>query len=86
VACSPQSWSAAAVFALLGAVLGLKVDGAASRLSFVQPSLPDFLGEIEIENLTVAAGAVDLLIHRRANSATVEIRRRSGAVEVITES
>jgi len=86
VACSPQAWSAAAVFSLLSAVLGLKIDGAASRLSFVRPALPDFLDEIEINNLKVGAGAVDLLIHRRAQSATIEIRRRSGDVEVITES
>ena len=86
VACSPQSWSAAAVYALLNAALGLKIDGAASRLSFVRPVLPDFFDEIELNNLKVGAGAVDLLIHRRAQSATIEIRRRSGDVEVITES
>jgi len=86
VACSPQAWSAAAVFSLLSAVLGLKIDGAASRLSFVRPALPDFLDEIEINNLKVGAGTVDLLIHRRAQSATIEILGRSGDVEVITES
>jgi glycogen debranching enzyme len=86
VACAPQAWSAAAVFSLLSAVLGLKIDGAASRLSFVRPILPDFLDEIEINNLKVGAGTVDLLIHRRAQSATIEILGRSGDVEVITES
>jgi len=86
VACAPQAWSAAAVFSLLSAVLGLKIDGAASRLSFVRPILPDFLDEIEINNLKVGTGTVDLLIHRRAQSATIEILGRSGDVEVITES
>jgi len=86
VACSPQAWSAAAVYALLSAALGLEIDGAASRLSFVRPVLPDFLDEIEINNLKVGAGTVDLLIHRRAQSATIEILGRSGDVEVITES
>jgi glycogen debranching enzyme len=86
VACAPQAWSAAAVFSLLSAVLGLKIDGAASRLSFVRPILPDFLDEIEINNLKVGAGTVDLLIHRRAQAATIEILGRSGDVEVITES
>ena len=66
--------------------VGLKIDGAASRLSFVRPILPDFLDEIEINNLKVGAGTVDLLIHRRAQSATIEILGRSGDVEVITES
>ena len=86
VACAPQAWSAAAVFSLLSAVLGLKIDGAASRLSFVRPILPDFLDEIEINNLKVGTGTVDLLIHRRAQSATIEILGRSGDIEVITES
>jgi len=86
VACSPQAWSAAAVFSLLSAALGLKIDGAASRLSFVRPTLPDFLDEIEINSLKIGAGTVDLLIHRRAQSATIEILGRSGDIEVITES
>jgi len=86
VACSPQAWAAAAVFSLLGSALGLKIDGAAKRLSFLRPALPDFLDEIEIDNLKVGEGAVDLLVHRRAHSATIEIVRRSAGVEVITES
>jgi len=86
VACSPQSWAAAAVFSLLSSALGLKIDGAAKRLSFLRPVLPDFLDEIEIHNLKVGDGAVDLLIHRHAQSATIEIAQRSGGVEVITES
>jgi glycogen debranching enzyme len=86
VACSPQSWAAAAVFSLLGSALGLKIDGAAKRLSFLRPVLPDFLDEIEIRNLKVGDGAVDLLIHRHAQSATIEIVQRNGGVEVITES
>jgi glycogen debranching enzyme len=86
VACSPQAWSAAAVFLLLSAALGLKVDAAATRLSFTRPTLPDFLDEIEIDDLRVGAGTVDLVIHRRAQAATIEIRRRRGDVEVITES
>lgn len=86
VACSPQAWSAAAVFSLLGTALGLRIDGSASRLSFVRPTLPDFLDEVEIENIKVGNGLVDLSIHRRAHSATIEIRRRVGDVEVVTES
>lgn len=86
VACSPQSWAAAAVFSLLGSVLGMTIDGAARRLSFLRPVLPDFLDEIEIRNLKAGGGAVDLRIHRHAQSATIEIVQRSGGVEVITES
>ncbi|MET0586498.1 MAG: amylo-alpha-1,6-glucosidase [Candidatus Binatia bacterium] len=86
VACSPQSWAAAAVFMLLQSILGIKIDAAASRLSFVRPVLPEFLAEIQIKNLKVGTGSVDLLIHRRARYATVEIERREGSVEVSTET
>jgi glycogen debranching enzyme len=86
VACSPQSWSAAAVFLLLQAVLGMKIDALTSRLSFVRPVLPEFLEEIQIRNLKVGNGSVDFLIHRRARYATVEIERREGHVEVLTET
>jgi glycogen debranching enzyme len=86
VACSPQSWAAASVFLLLQAILGMKIDAAASRLSFVRPVLPEFLEEIQIKNLKVGNGSVDLLIRRRARYATVEIERHEGLVEVFIES
>jgi glycogen debranching enzyme len=86
VACSPQSWSAASVFLLLQAILGMKIDAAASRLFFVRPVLPEFLDEIQIKNLKVGNGSVDLLIHHRARYATVEIERHEGLVEVFTET
>jgi len=86
VACSPQSWSAASVFLLLQAILGLKIDAAASRLSFVRPTMPPFLDGIQIKNLKVGSGSVDLFIQRRARFATIEVERREGPVEVFTET
>jgi glycogen debranching enzyme len=86
VACSPQAWAAASVFLLLQAILGMKIDAAHSRLSFVQPVMPEFLDEIQIDNLKVGAGSVDVLLHRRARYATVEILRREGRVDVFTET
>jgi glycogen debranching enzyme len=86
VACSPQSWSAASVFLLLQAILGMKIDAAASQLSFVRPILPEFLDEIQIKNLKVGTGTVDLLIHRHARYAAIEIERHEGAIEVFTET
>ena len=66
VACSPQSWSAAAVFLLVQAILGMKIEAAASRLSFIRPMLPEFLDRLEVKNLKVGEGAVDVMVHRRA--------------------
>ncbi len=86
VACSPQSWAAASVFLLLQAVLGMTIDGAASRVSFVRPILPEWLDEIQLKNLRVGHGSVDFLIQRRGGYATVKVQRREGEVEVFTES
>jgi hypothetical protein len=86
VACSPQSWAAASVFLLLQSILGMKIEAAASRLSFVRPVLPEFLDGIQIKNLKVGSGSVDLLIQRRARFATVEVQNREGPVEVLTET
>jgi glycogen debranching enzyme len=86
LACSPQAWSAASVYLLLQSVLGLQINAAASRLSFLRPVLPDFLDEIQIDNLKVGAGSVDLSIRRRAQHATVEIQRREGPVELRIET
>jgi glycogen debranching enzyme len=86
VACSPQSWSAASAFLLLQAILGMKIDGAAGRLFFVRPVLPQFLDEVLIRHLKVGDGSVDLLIQRRPRYATVEVEGRIGDVEVLTET
>jgi glycogen debranching enzyme len=86
VACSPQSWAAAAVFMLLQSVLGMKIEAAASRVVFARPMMPELLDYISIKNLQVKGGSVDLFIQRRARFATVEIERQVGAVEVFTVS
>jgi glycogen debranching enzyme len=86
VACSPQSWAAAAVFMLLQSVLGMKIEAAVSRVVFSRPIMPELLDYISIKNLQVKGGSVDLFIQRRARFATVEIERQVGTVEVSTVS
>src|SRR5262245_31459990 len=86
VACSPQSWAAASVFSLLQSILGMKIEAATSRLSFVPPVLRVFRDRIQIKNLKVGRGSVDLFVQRRARFATVEVQSRQGPVEVLTET
>ena len=64
----------------------MKIEAAASRVSFVRPLLPQFLDSVWIKNLRVKNAYVDLLVQRRARYATVEIERREGQVEVFTEN
>jgi glycogen debranching enzyme len=84
VACAPQAWSAAAVFMLLQACLGLELRGPAAQVSFSHSVLPEFLQEVQIKNLKVGGGAVDLLLTRHAQDVSISIDRRQGNVEIVT--
>lgn len=83
LACSPQAWAAAAVFLLLQASLGLSVEGAASRVVFSYPTLPEFLPSVEIRDLRVGNGSVDLIIERHDGDVAVRVLRREGDVGIV---
>jgi glycogen debranching enzyme len=83
VACAPQSWSAATVFLLLQASLGLDIDAPERRIRFLYPLLPDFLKEVHIHNLRVGDSVVDLLFLRHDQDVGINVLRREGPVEII---
>jgi len=83
VACNPQAWSSAAVFLLLQACLGLRIDAARSHLCFENPHLPDNIREMEIKNLKLPTGSVDISLARHEEDVAVHVRRRTGKIEVI---
>src|SRR5262249_5097211 len=84
VACAPQAWSAAAVFALLQACLGLSVHAAEAQVRFSYPLLPGFLKEVQIRNLRVGNGSVDLLLSRHGADVGIHVLDRVGRVEIVT--
>jgi glycogen debranching enzyme len=84
VACSPQAWASGAVFMLLEAVLGMKVDAFERRLLFRHTVLPEFLNEVRILNLRVADATVDLRLQRYEGDVGVTVTRKIGKVEVIS--
>jgi len=83
VACSPQAWAAGSVFMLLQACLGLEIRAGESRIYLHHSALPEKLQRISIRNLKVGNASVDLACERYADSVSVNILRRSGAVEVV---
>lgn len=82
VACSPQAWSAAAVFAMLQACLGLNVDAAARQIAFRYPHLPPRVERVSIRNLTVGDSSVDMTLYRYSGAVGLNVDRRSGKVDV----
>ena len=83
VACSPQAWASAAAFALLQAVLGLRVSASPARVKLSRPMLPTCLDEVVIEDLRVGQHRVTFSLHRHAQDVAVHVIARSGDVEVM---
>jgi len=82
VACSPQAWSAAAVFAMLQACLGLTIDAQSRQIAFRYPRLPPKIERLSIRNLTVGDGSADLTLYRYSGAVGFNVERRSGRLEV----
>jgi glycogen debranching enzyme len=84
VACLPQAWSAASVFMLLGASLGISITASPPRVSFSRACLPEAIAEVQIRKLKVGLGSVDLFVSRTGDHFSVKVLRREGDVEIVT--
>jgi glycogen debranching enzyme len=83
VACAPQAWAAGAVYLLLQASLGLRVDGIQQRVLLNRAMLPQDMDWLRIVNLSVGSGSVDLLMTRHEHDVGVTVLRRDGPVEIM---
>jgi glycogen debranching enzyme len=83
VACSPQAWASAAIFALVQASLGLHFDHRACEIRFDRPRLPDFLERLHVRGLRLGDADVDVLFHRLDGEVAATVTRRRGAVRVV---
>ena len=83
VACSPQAWSSASVFALMGAALGISFHPAEEQIRFTRPALPAFLDEVRLEQLRMGEVSVDLLFRRHTRDTALNVLRKEGAAEIV---
>ena len=83
VACSPQAWSAGAVFMLLQATLGLSIDGPGRRITIKNGMLPEFLPQVRIEGLRIGNGSVDLVLERQPRDVGVQVERNDAKAEIV---
>jgi glycogen debranching enzyme len=82
VACAPQAWAAGAVYLLLSACLGMKIDAGERFVQFENPQLLAGVSELEIRGLQVTDASVDLLIRRHSRGIDVEVIEKRGWLEV----
>jgi glycogen debranching enzyme len=83
VACAPQSWSAAAVFYLLQACLGISIKAPVNQIQISHPVLPEFLREVRIKNLKVGQSSVDLVFQRHEDDVGINILKKEGDVKIL---
>ena len=84
VACSPQSWAAAAPFLILEGCLGISVQADRARIVFDRPFLPEGIPQLSIRELRCGKVAVDLLLERRNDSVLVHLENKQEDIEIVT--
>jgi glycogen debranching enzyme len=85
VACAPQAWSAASVFLLFQACLGLAIDAPTRTLRLSQPRLPPGIDWLELRELSIGDATLDVLFERHEDDVGVNVLRREGSVRTIVE-
>jgi glycogen debranching enzyme len=83
VACAPQAWASAAIFALVQAVLGLQFEPSAGEIRFDRPMLPDFLEYLHVRGLRLGDRGADVRLHRFGGEVAATVSDRRGAVRVV---
>ena len=86
VACAPQAWASGTPLSLIEASLGMTLDHAKSEIRFDRPLLPTFVNDIQIRNLALGGGKIDLLLQRHGRDVVVDILDRSADIRVVTIS
>jgi glycogen debranching enzyme len=87
VACHPQAWSAGSVPYMVTTLLGLKADAFNQQLLVIRPILPDFVDRIQVRNLRIGKGSVDINFERSEREAcAVDVVNVQGELEVVVET
>jgi len=86
VACSPQAWASATVFALVGACLGVAFDAERREVQFRRPVLPSFINELCVHDLRLGDASVDVLFRRHISDVAVNVVRRTGEIGIVVTS
>jgi glycogen debranching enzyme len=85
VACQPQAWAAGSIPFLLKWGLGLSPDALERRLAIVRPSLPRWLGRVEVNGLALGDARIDLVFERVGEHVTLADAHIEGDAEVVLE-
>jgi glycogen debranching enzyme len=69
----PQAWATGSVFHMVRTILGLRADAPHKRL-YVNPTLPDWIPEIELQHLQVGPCKLTIRFWRDGNTSRWEVK------------
>jgi hypothetical protein len=69
----------------LQACLGLTVNAKEARIYLYHTTLPEALRQVEIRNVMVGSSILDIAFERYPETVGVNILRRTGDVEILTQ-
>lgn len=81
---SPQAWSAASVFSIVQAMLGL-YPFAPSNTLLLDPQLPDWLPELAVKNLHVGKAVISLRFYRKGKNTHFDVLEKRGRLHVLRQ-
>jgi glycogen debranching enzyme len=84
-ACSPQAWSAASVFMLIQALLGLTINARDKHIHFYKPYLPKSVELLKISNLKVNDASIDLIVQNYGDDVSVQVTNRNTGIKVTVD-
>lgn len=83
VACSPQAWASASMYAIIQSLLNIKPNAQKRTLSIKSPRLPSVIDWLVIGNLRVGGATVELEFRRiDGNTVIVAVKNRHGDLNV----
>lgn len=84
-ACSPQAWSAASVFIMIQALLGLSIHAKDRHIHFDRPYLPDGVEVLKISNLMIDGASIDLIAQNYGDDVSVQVSNRHTGIKVTVD-
>jgi len=86
VACSPQAWATGSIFQLLGIMLNLVPDAPGNCLRIIEPTLPESIQHLSLNNLRVGSTLLDLEFERSNGTTACRVARKRGNLRVVIEA
>ena len=86
VSCSPQAWAAGGLLHMINSCLNFQPDAKNRTVKIVDPSLPEWFGNLTIRSLKVGTAALDIAFESQHGNTFAKILRKSGKLRVIVET